>query len=234
MPFSNKLVLVTGGAGVLGRAVVAWFSERGARVAVLDYSEDILRQAFPEPAGNHSYLTCELTNKESCVKAVGDLMRQFDKVDVLANIAGGFLMGDPVHETSNETWDFLFDLNARSIMNMSTAVVPGMIQRSSGKIVNVAARAATAGVANMGAYTASKAAVMRLTEAMAMELREQNINVNAVMPSLIDTPRNREDMPDADFDKWVKPEQLAGIIGFLTSKESDAIHGACIPVDGLS
>ena len=115
MPFSNKLVLVTGGAGVLGRAVVAWFSERGARVAVLDYSEDILRQAFPEPAGNHSYLTCDLTNKESCVKAVGDLMRQFDKVDVLANIAGGFLMGDPVHETSNETWDFLFDLNALSL-----------------------------------------------------------------------------------------------------------------------
>ncbi len=232
--FKNKSVIVTGGAGVLGRAVVDWYSSLGATVAVLDYSDDLLAKAFPNPSERHFYVACDLTQKESCADAVGRVIRQFEKIDVLANIAGGFLMGDPVHETSDETWDFLFNVNTRSIMNMGAAVVPGMLAQSSGKIVNVAARAALAGMANMGAYTASKAAVMRLTESMAMELREKGINVNAVMPSLIDTPRNRDDMPDADYSRWVVPEQIASVIGFLSSGESNAVHGACIPVDGLS
>jgi NAD(P)-dependent dehydrogenase (short-subunit alcohol dehydrogenase family) len=232
--FENKSVVVTGGAGALGKVVVNWYSDRGAKVAVLDYSDDLLAEAFPNPFEKHFYVACDLTNRKSCSEAVGRVVRQFEKIDVLANIAGGFLMGDPVHETSDETWDFLFNLNTRSILNMSAAVVPGMLARSSGKIINVAARAALGGMANMGAYTASKAAVVRLTESMALELREEGVNVNAVMPSLIDTPRNRQDMPTADFSKWVKPDQIANVIGFLSSEDSAAVHGACIPVDGLS
>lgn len=227
-------MVVTGGAGVLGQSVVNWFSERGAKVAVLDYSDDLLAKAYPDPSETHYYTACDLTDRPGCADAVGRLLRQFEKIDVLANIAGGFLMGDSVHETSDDTWDFLFDLNARSILNMSAAVVPEMIKQGHGKIINVAARAALNGAAGMGAYTASKAAVMRLTESMALELREQKINVNAVMPSLIDTPRNRQDMPDADFSKWVNPGQISNVIGFLASEESNCIHGACIPIDGLS
>lgn len=233
-PFENKLVLVTGGAGALGQGIVSWFSDRGARVAVLDYSDEILANAFPTPSEMHCYEACDLTNRDSCIDAVGRVVRQFGEISVLANIAGGFLMGDPVHKTSDETWDFLFDLNSRSVLNMSAAIVPAMASQGEGKIINVAARAALAGAANMGAYTASKAAVMRLTESMALELRESGINVNAVMPSLIDTPRNRSDMPDADFSKWVTPAAIANVVGFLASQESAAIHGACIPVDGLS
>ena len=232
--FENKSVIVTGGAGALGRAVVSWYSNQGAKVAVLDYTDDLLAKAFPKPSEKHFYVACDLTKRESCAEAVGRVIRQFEKIDVLANIAGGFLMGDPVHETSDQTWDFLFNLNTRSILNMSAAIVPGMLGQSSGKIINVAARAALAGMANMGAYTASKAAVMRLTESMALELRDKGINVNAVMPSLIDTPRNRDDMPDADYSKWVRPEQIANVIGFLSSEEYSAVHGACIAVDGLS
>ncbi|MBV1878116.1 MAG: SDR family NAD(P)-dependent oxidoreductase [Pseudomonadales bacterium] len=234
MPYSDKTVIVTGGAGALGQAVVEWFSSQGAKVAVLDYSDDLLAKAFPEPSENHSYIACDLTTREGCKEAVGRVIRELGPVDILANIAGGFLMGDPVHETSDETWDFLFNLNARSIMNMSAVVVPVMLQQGSGKIVNVAARAALAGAANMGAYTATKAAVMRLTESMALELRENKINVNAVMPSLIDTQRNRDDMPGADFSKWVTPQQIANVIGFLSSDNAAAVHGASIPVDGLS
>ena len=232
--FSDKTVVVTGGAGALGQGVVEWFTRQGASVAVIDYNDEILANAFPVPLAQHCYIACDLRNRESCSEAVGRILRQFEKIDILVNVAGGFLMGDPVHEASDETWDFLFDLNSRSIMNMAAAIVPGLIKQGGGKIINIAAKAAVTGAPNMGIYTASKAAVMRLTESMALELRENNINVNAIMPSLIDTTRNRQDMPDADFSKWVTPAQIADVIGFLSSNQAGAVHGACIPVDGLS
>jgi NAD(P)-dependent dehydrogenase (short-subunit alcohol dehydrogenase family) len=230
----QSVVIVTGGAGALGQAVVAWFTQRGEKVAVLDYSDELLAKAYPDPSSQHAYIACDLTSRESTSDAVGRVVREFGRVDVLANIAGGFLMGESVHETSDKTWDFLFDLNTRSVLNTAAAVVPVMLEQESGKVVNVAARAGMAGAAAMGAYTASKASVMRLTESMALELREQNINVNAVMPSLIDTPRNRTDMPDADHAKWVRPEDIAEVIGYLCSDAARAVHGACVPVDGLS
>jgi len=234
MLFTDKTVLVTGGAGALGQAVVAWFSSRGASVAVLDYSDELIDAAFPEKIDSHLYISCDLTQRTSCAEAISQVEKRLGGIDVLANIAGGFLMGDAVHETSDQTWDFLFNLNTRSILNMSAGVVPLMLSKGAGKIINVAARAALQGAPGMGAYTASKAAVMRLTESMALELREQKINVNAVMPSLIDSARNRQDMPDADFDKWVTPLQIAEVIGFLASDAASAVHGASIPVDGLS
>lgn len=230
----QSVVVVTGGAGALGQAVVAWFTSRGAKVAVLDYSDELLAGAYSAPNQQHAYIACDLTSRESTAEAIGRVVREFGHIDVLANIAGGFLMGDPVHETSDKTWDFLFDLNTRSILNTAAAVVPVMISQGQGKVVNVAARAGVAGAAAMGAYTASKASVMRLTESMALELREQKINVNAVMPSLIDTPRNRSDMPGADFSKWVAPEDIAEVVGYLASESARAVHGACVPVDGLS
>tara|TARA_R110002073_G_scaffold126798_5_gene271902 strand:+ start:9048 stop:9728 length:681 start_codon:yes stop_codon:yes gene_type:complete len=226
--------VVTGGAGALGQAVVEWFTQRGARVAVLDYSDDLLSGAFPSPSLQHAYIACDLTDRDSTAVAISRVVREFGGIDVLANIAGGFMMGDPVHATSDKTWDFLFDLNTRSVLNTAAAVVPIMLEKGSGKVVNVAARAGLAGAAAMGTYTASKAAVMRLTESMALELREQGVNVNAVMPSLIDTPRNRADMPDEDYSKWVKPSDIAEVIGYLSSPSSRAVHGACVPVDGLS
>jgi len=232
--FANKTVIVTGGAGALGREVVRWFGVRGAQVGVLDVNDSILNEAFPDADENYYLVSCDLTQRNSCAAAVAKIKARFGAVHVLCNTAGGFLMGDPVHETTDETWDFLFDLNARSILNMSAAVVPVMLATGGGKVVNVAARAALGGAAMMGAYTASKSAVLRLTESMAQELRADNINVNCVLPSLIDTPRNRVDMPAADFSQWVTPTQIANVIGFLASPDADAVHGAGIPVDGLS
>ncbi len=232
--YKNSCVVVTGGAGALGRALVEYYVERGARVAILDYSEEILDEAFVDRTNTNLYLSCDLTDRTSCQSAAQDVLGGFGGVDVLCNIAGGFLMGERVHETDDQTWDFLFDLNTRSILNMVSAVVPTMLGAGGGKIVNIAARAALAGAAGMGAYTASKAAVMRLTESMALELREQNINVNCILPGVIDTPRNRLDMPDADHGKWVPTEDIARVIGFLTSDDAVAVHGAGIPVDGLS
>jgi NAD(P)-dependent dehydrogenase (short-subunit alcohol dehydrogenase family) len=232
--FTDKVVVVTGAAGALGRSVFEYFASQGARVAALDYSDELLRSAFPDKLEPHRYLAVDLTSRESCRAVISTLEDDLGRIDVLCNIAGGFMMGEAVHETTDETWDFLFNLNTRSIVNTAAAVVPGMLARGNGKIVNVAAKAATAGVALMGTYTASKAAVMRLTESMAAELRDQHINVNCIMPGTIDTPRNRQDMPDADHSRWVPPEQLASVIGFLASDGAMAVHGAAIPVDGLS
>lgn len=232
--FAGKVVVVTGAAGALGCAVFEHFAVGGARVVALDYSKELLDSAFPEKDAMHQYLEVDLTSRDSCQLVLAKVIDDLGQIDVLCNVAGGFLMGEAVHETSDKTWDFLFNLNTRSIVNTSSVVVPQMQKQGGGKIVNIAAKAATQGFANMGAYTASKAAVMRLTEAMAAELREQQINVNCIMPGTIDTPRNREDMPDADHSTWVPPSQLASVIGFLASDAAVAVHGAAIPVDGLS
>ncbi|HKI73435.1 MAG TPA: SDR family NAD(P)-dependent oxidoreductase [Pseudomonadales bacterium] len=232
--FEDKVVIVTGGAGALGRAVGRWFEERGARLAIIDYSDEIIDDAYPVRNPGHLYIACDLTRRAQCHEAVDTIQSSLGAIDVLCNIAGGFMMGQAVHETDDATWDFLFDLNARSVMNMAAAVVPGMLVAGRGKIVNVSARAGREGAALMGAYTASKAAVLRLTETMGQELREEGINVNCVMPSLIDTERNRQDMPGADFSRWVDPADIARVIGFLASDDASCIHGAGIPVDGLS
>ena len=157
---------------------------------------------------------------------------RFGRIDVLCNIAGGFRMGEMVHETSDENWNFLFDLNARTVLHTVRALVPHMLSAGGGKIVNVGAFAAQKGVAQMGAYTASKATVIRMTEAMAAELREKNINVNCVLPTIIDTPENRAAMPKADPAKWVAPSDLANVIVFLASDRASYVSGTVLSVDG--
>ena len=230
--FEGKTVVVTGAAGALGFAVYEHFMRRGARLVAVDYSDELLQKTFPEPVTSNQYLAVDLTERSSCRAGLGSVVAE--GVDVLCNIAGGFAMGEQVHQTSDETWDFLMNLNTRSIINTAAVIVPTMLDQRRGKIINVAARAATQGLASMGLYTASKAAVMRLTEAMASELRDENINVNCIMPGTIDTARNRQDMPDADHSRWVPPAHLANVVGFLASEAAVAVHGAAIPVDGLS
>ena len=157
----------------------------------------------------------------------------FGRIDILAAIAGGFHMGESVHSLPSDKWDLMMDLNARTLLNSIAAVVPTMIENSYGKIVTIGANAAREGIANMGAYIAAKSAVLRLTEAMSSELRGNGVNVNCVMPSIIDTPENRRALPAADPNDWVSPEKLANVILFLCSDDSSAVHGACIPVVGL-
>ena len=223
--FDKKVVVVTGAAGALGRAVADHFAAAGARVAQLDVLEiDTDRYSA----------ICDLLDPKSCERAVDAIVEKFGGIDVLANIAGGFTMGQAVHETTEDTWDFMMGLNARSVLNMARAVVPVMLKGGGGKIINIGAGAGQAGIAQMGAYSASKSVVIRLTEAMAGELKQQGINVNCVLPSIIDTERNRQDMPDADFNLWVRPEAMARVIGFLASEAAAPIHGAALPVSGLS
>src|ERR671936_883311 len=224
-----RTVMLTGAAGNLGRAVATAFAATGANLALLDLKLGSLQDSERQLA-----LETDLLDAQSVQAAVGKTVQRFGGIDVLCNIAGGFRMGTTVHETTDKDWNFLFDVNARTVLNMARAVVPVMLKAGGGKIVNVGAFAAQKGAAQMGAYIASKSAVIRLTETMAAELREKNINVNCVLPTIIDTPENRAAMPKADPKRWVAPADLAQVIVFLASDAARAIHGTALPVSGLS
>ena len=234
MEFEGRTVMLTGAAGNLGRAVAQAFAARGARLALLDLRRESLEKAFGAEGERRMFAPANLLEQGEVDGAVRQALARFGRIDVLVNVAGGFRMGEAVHETSDKTWNFLLDLNARSLLHAVRAVVPHMLAAGGGKIVNIGAYAAQKGAAQMGAYVAAKSAVIRLTESMAAELRDKNVNVNCVLPTIIDTPENRAAMPDADPARWVAPADLASAIVFLASDAARAIHGAALPVTGLS
>jgi NAD(P)-dependent dehydrogenase (short-subunit alcohol dehydrogenase family) len=234
MSTGNRTVIVTGAAGTLGKAVAAAFADLGENLVLVDLARESLEKAFGSENNRRVFAPANLLDMAETSGVAQAAIARFGRIDVLCNIAGGFRMGDTVHETSEENWNFLFDLNARTVLHAVRAMVPHMLEAGGGKIVNVGAFAAQRGVARMGAYTASKATVIRMTEAMAAELREKNINVNCVLPTIIDTPENRASMPKANPAKWIAPGDLANVIVFLASDGARAVHGAAVPVTALS
>lgn len=221
MDLHGKRVAVTGANGALGRAVVDRARALGAEVLQLDL-------AFG-PEADTSCHAIDLADAE----ATGACFGRLGRVDVLLNIAGGFSMGPQTWEVADADWEQMFAINVRTLQNAVRAVVPGMIAAGRGSIVNVGALGALKGLPRMSAYTAAKSVVMRLTESLSAELKDQGINVNAVLPSLIDTPRNRADMPGADYARWLKPDDLANVMCFLGSDAARAVHGALVPVSAL-
>ena len=234
MESDTRTVIVTGATGNLGRAVVEAFDASGANLVLVGGHREALAERFGDEGERRLLVVADLVLQRDAQAVADAAARRFGRIDVLCNLAGGFRMGEPVHATSDATWQFLFDLNAKSVLNMARAVVPRMLEAGRGCIVNVAAYSALRATANAGAYAASKSVVIRLTEAMAAELREHGINVNCVLPTIIDTPENRRSMPHADPGRWVAPDDLARIIVFLASPDARAIHGAAIPVTGLA
>ncbi len=232
MNVEGKVVLITGADGSLGRAVTRAFAGRGAHLALTDYRAEGLRESFADLDDALLVGGIDVTDPAAVERLVEAVIERWGRIDVLVNIVGTWRGGQPVHETELETWDFLMNLNARSVFLVSRAVVPHMIEAGAGKVVSVAAKTGLEGRTGVAAYSASKSAVIRLTEAMSDELKNGGINVNCVLPSIIDTPPNREAMPKADYAKWVAPEALADVIVFLASDAARAIHGAAIPVYG--
>lgn len=228
----TQTVLITGASGHLGRAVANAFHTQGARLVLLDRQVPSAGTA-PGDTDRVLFLEVDLLDRQKVSQAVDRACSQFGDITTVCHIAGGFRMGEAVHETSEATWDFLMDLNARSFINIAAATVPVLLRRGGGKIVTVGAGAAARGGAQMGAYSASKSALIRLTESMSAELKGKGIHVNCVLPSIIDTPDNRSAMPDADPSSWVEPTALAQVIAFLASDAARAIHGAAIPVNGM-
>ena len=234
--FSSTVAIVTGAGGNLGRAVALAFAEQGAKLALVDRNPNALTATQEQlPAGSDSLtLPTDLLRPESVADMVQRVLGRFGQIDVLANIAGGFAMGPPLHETEDHDWDFMLDLNARTVFNCCRAVIPHMLDRGDGRIVNVSARAAREGKAHMAPYCASKAAVITLTESLSAELKDEGINVNCILPGTVDTPQNRAAMPDQDHGRWVPPAALANVILFLASDAARHVTGAAIPVYGRS
>lgn len=234
---SSRVVLISGASGNLGIAVARAFEATGSHLVLADRAADRLPELYPDLAGSSNHMFCgevDATNPDSVRHEVDLALERFGRIDVLANTVGGYRAGTPLHETPASTWDFMMNLNARSVFVMSQAVIPHMLSQGSGKIIHTAARAGLAGTANHSAYNASKSAVIRLVESMAAELRHKGINVNCVLPGTIDTPENRKAMPNADHSRWVAPEAVADVFVFLASEAARAVNGAAIPVYGRS
>lgn len=234
MRFAGKTVIVTGAAGNLGSAVAKKFAEEGASVALFGHRLEKVEAVANELSGDHAAFGVDLTDREATKNAIAEVTEKLGSPDIVCAIAGGFDMGTPVHEVPAEDWQKMMDRNLGTLLSVLAAVTPGMIERGAGKIVTIGANGAKTGGKTMGPYAASKSAVMRVTESASAELKGHGINVNSVLPSIIDTPENRDAMPKADPGKWVTPESLAGVIAFLCSEDAKDIHGALVPVTGLS
>lgn len=218
----GKTIVVTGAFGILGRAVARRAMEAGANVAMLDVSPP------PGPAKGGQW-GVDLTDPAAATRVMQEVRDETGRIDALLNIAGGFIW-QTVSEGDIAGWDRMFTLNVRTAANASKAALPHLIE-SSGAIVNVGANAALKAGAGMGAYAASKSGVHKLTESMAEELKGK-VRVNAVLPSIFDTPQNRKDMPDTDPAIWVQPDDLAKVMLFLASDDARAVTGALVPVTG--
>jgi NAD(P)-dependent dehydrogenase (short-subunit alcohol dehydrogenase family) len=229
--FTDRVVFVTGGTGNLGSAVVRSFQAAGARLVVVDREAKRINELFPDLAGLKGYLLAggkDVTNPEEMERLVEDALTRFGRIDVLVNTVGGYRAGTPVHETPLETWDFMINLNARSVFVVSRAVIPAMIKQNYGKIVNISSRSALAAQGNDAAYSAAKSAVDRLTESMAAEYKHQGIRVNAILPSALVSPTDLQ----ADPARGVTPDSVAEVVMFLCSEAGSIINGALIPAYG--
>lgn len=220
----DKVIVITGAFGVLGRAVAAAAKTAGARVAMLDLNTDAQNVSSPELA-----IAVDLTDLEAATRAMAQVRAEAGRIDALLNIAGGFVW-EKVEDGAIATWERMFTLNLKTVLTATKAALPHLIE-SKGAIVNVGAASAIKSDIGMGAYAASKQGVMKFTESLAAELKGR-VRVNAVLPSIIDTPQNRADMPDADPALWVQPAELARVMLFLASDEASAVTGALTPVTG--
>lgn len=221
----TRTLVITGGHGVLGRAVLKAALAEGLNLAVVDHAKG---QAVPD--GVIELGGVDLTDGKAAERAMGAVAERFGRIDALLNIAGGFVW--QTVDDAEPAWERMFALNVTTALNATRAALPHLKRSDEGRIINVGAHGALKSAAGMGAYAASKAGVHRLTESLAEELKGTSVTANAVLPSILDTDQNRKDMPDADPAKWVQPADLARVMLFLASPDSRAITGALIPVTG--
>jgi NAD(P)-dependent dehydrogenase (short-subunit alcohol dehydrogenase family) len=226
---TDRVMVVTGAFGALGRAVTAAAVTAGWRVAGLDQAAPPDAAALVGPRGMAEG-GIDLADSAAAAAIFQRVKDRLGRIDALVNIAGAFRW-ETLEAGSPETWAFLFRVNLMTAANASRAALPHLVASGAGAIVNIGAGAALKSGAGMGAYAASKSGVHRLTESLAEELKGK-VTVNAVLPSTIDTPANRKDMPDADFAKWVTPAEIADVILFLVSEKARGVTGALIPVNG--
>ena len=223
---SKRVTVITGASGVLGRAIADAALARGDAVAAIDFGP-VAREDDDDWMGLGGI---DLTDPAAAQTALNAVAQRFGRIDNLLNAVGGF-----VWQTTDgplEAWDRMHRMNLTTVLNVCRAALPHLTQSDAGRIVNVGALGALQAGSGMGAYAASKSGVHKLTQALAEETKATALTVNAVLPSIIDTPANRADMPDADASTWVQPAELAAVILFLASDAASAVTGALVPVKG--
>jgi NAD(P)-dependent dehydrogenase (short-subunit alcohol dehydrogenase family) len=219
----GRTVVVTGALGVLGTIVADALEAAGAKVARLDHAQGAALRDL-------EFCGLDITDDAAAAGAMASIVERTGRIDGLVNIAGGFTWAT-LADAPVAVWEKMFRINLVTAVSATRAAMGALAASGSGSIVNIAAAAAAAKAgAGMGAYAASKAGVAKLTESLAEELAGAGVRVNALLPSIIDTPTNRRDMPKADYSTWVQPADIAKVIVFLLSEQSAAITGALIPV----
>jgi NAD(P)-dependent dehydrogenase (short-subunit alcohol dehydrogenase family) len=236
---AGRVALVAGASGGLGQAVCIALLAGGARVYALGErarpdEQEQLRARAGDAGARLNFVVANARDEQSVSAAVAAIVQQESRLDILVNLIGGFAAGQPITELETTTFERMLELNLRPTFLLSKYAAREMARNQWGRIVNISSRAAQSGRRNAAAYAIAKAGVITLTEAQADETREQRITVNAVMPSIIDTPANRKAMPTAAFDRWPTPEEIARVIAFLVSDDAALISGASIPVYGLA
>ena len=232
LDFTGQTIIVTGAAGNLGAAIAEMLARCGAHLALADMREEPLKPIAVRIGGNPLIIAdADVRTKEGATRIVEQCRARFGRIDGLANTVGTFKTANVIDGAADD-WSFLMDLNALSALRLSEAVLPHMTARGHGRIVHVAAGAGARSFAGASIYAASKAAVMRITEAISEEHKASGVTANCIMPGTIDTPQNRAAMPDSDFSTWVQPTEIAAVVAFLLSREASAVTGAAVPITG--
>jgi NAD(P)-dependent dehydrogenase (short-subunit alcohol dehydrogenase family) len=229
--FTDQVIIVTGAAGNVGSALARLLASRGARVAAVDTNSSALSAVVGSLQGSRhqAFSDCDLTDPAASAALVARVQATMGRLDGVGTTVGGFAMA-PLAEAGLDQWDAMFNLNVKTTWNIYQAAVPILRQAGKGALVGIGSAAGLRGSAQMAAYSATKSAVMRLTESLADELRGDHIRVNAVLPTTIDTPQNRAAMPGADMSRWVKPSEVAEAIAFLLSDAASGVTGVLLPV----
>jgi NAD(P)-dependent dehydrogenase (short-subunit alcohol dehydrogenase family) len=233
--FSNKVVLITGGTGALGKTLSQRFISSGATTIATYLDDEKIQAIRGQNKINAELIKADVTREEQVVKLISTIVERFGHIDILVNSVGGYLGGKSVEELEEHEWDLMMNLNLKSAFLISKYVIP--VMKSSGpggKIVHISSKTGLKSEGRDSAYAASKSGLIRLVESISQETKEFGINVNCILPSVIDTEANRRAMPRADFSKWVETDELTSVVFFLCSPEAKVITGAAIPTYGLS
>lgn len=231
--FAGKVVLVAGGTGGLGQAVsVAFLNELATAAVTYVYEHELaaLKAAAGKYAGTLTSHLVDVTDEAAVRQLTDNIAAKHGRIDVLVNCVGGYAGGTPLWDLTPQLFDRMLSLNLRSGFMLTRAIVPVMLRQGSGNIVNIASQAAVNHAAGAAAYVSSKAAAVAMIDSLAADLKGSGVRANSVLPSIIDTEANRKAMPNADFAKWPKPEEIARVILFLCSDDAKLIHGAAVPV----
>ena len=245
--FFDQVILVTGGTGALGSKVSEAFLKLSPRALIITFRsenemqelrEKILERSNSVQNDNHDtvveFMKVDITHEIEVKILISNILEKFGQIHVLTNIVGGYIGGKSVTETSEEEWDKMMSINLKSAFLISKHVLTSMKKKKFGKIVHVSSATGAKANGNDSAYATSKAGLIRLVESMAQEIRGLNININCVLPTIIDTESNRAAMPNSNYSTWIPPQDLAKVICFLSSEESKVINGVALPTPGTS